>query len=76
MSSSQTNDSPQVKFALSFVHAIGNRDADLLADHLHTDFHRIIYPRSLNRPEYDKGEWVQQYRELMGFWTENTNASC
>ena len=70
-----SDDSPQVKFVLSLVQAISNRDADLVANHLHKDFLRVTYPRSLDRPEYDKDGWMEQYRELTGIWTENANAS-
>jgi hypothetical protein len=69
MSSSETADSPQVKFIRSFIQDYGKGDPDHLAKHWHKDVRRITYPRSLDLPEETGGEWLQRITELLSLCT-------
>ena len=70
MSSSQTTDSPQVKLILDWAEGFKKADKDLIAKHLHKDHRRIIYPRSLNRPEVTREEWLSRAGEILKHWTD------
>ena len=69
MSSSQTTDSPQVKLILDWAEGFKKGDKDYIAKHLHKDHRRITYPRSLNRPELTKEEWLARAEEILKCWT-------
>lgn len=70
MSSSESTDSPQVHLVRSAMEATRKRDAGYLAEHMHRDLRRIIYPRYLGKPEQNREEWFQHATEVMSICTE------
>lgn len=75
MSSSQTTDSPQVKFVRELTRALQKRDVGFLAKSIHKDYSRIGYPRSMGKPDRTGGEWVRDMTERVDLWTGDSEAS-
>ena len=75
MSSSQTTDSPQVKFARELAQAFQTRDVGFLAKSIHKDYRRVSYPRSMGKPDRTGEEWVQDVTEKVGLWAGDSEAS-
>ena len=42
---------------------------DVLGKHLHKDFRRSVYPRSLGLPQQNNEEWLKEVGGVMGFAT-------
>lgn len=69
MSSTGSLDSPQLKLILEWGKGFKSNDPDLIAKTLHKDFRHVTYPRSLNRPEETKEEWLGRLAGIIGLWT-------
>jgi hypothetical protein len=75
MSSVQTTDSPQVRFIHDFVEGYKKRDMSYIAKHVHKDFRRIAYPKSLGMPEKTGEEWIRGIEENMSLLADDDEAS-
>ena len=71
----ETPDSPQVKLLRVVAEALDTQNLDLLADALHKDLRRTIYPRSIGRPECNKEEWLQGATKFFGCLPDGAEAS-
>jgi len=69
MSSSQTTNSPQVRLILDWVEGFKDGDLDRIAKHLHKDYRRIVYPRSLNKPEVTRDQFLSRLGEVLKCWS-------
>lgn len=67
-------DSPKVELMLKLARAFETKDTGLLAKHVHKDYHRIIYPRSLGIPEQTGEEWLRNSAESMSLWAGDSKA--
>ena len=75
MSGPQTSYSPQVERFYSLAEAYKRKDVNFIAKHLHKDFRRIGYPRSLGKSEQNADEWLKETAEMMNIWTGDSKAS-
>lgn len=64
------SDSPQIKLFNEFNRGFKEKNLDLIAEHLHKDFRRCTYPRSLNKPEQNREEWLKHFSGIIAFATE------
>ena len=60
-------ESLQIQIFHEFHRGIREKDLDLIKKHLHDDFRRQIYPRSLNQPEQTKDETVNHFEMVIKF---------
>jgi len=70
MSESESTNSPQVKLMHGWGQGFKKRDLDLIAKCLHKDYRHTTYPRSLNKPEQTREEWLQQFAGIISLWTD------
>ena len=70
MSEPKSTDSPQVKLMHGWGQGFKKRDLDLIAKYLHKDYRHTTYPRSLDKPEQTREEWLQQFAGIISLWTE------
>ena len=61
--------SPQIKLLIDWNQGFQQLNADILAKHVHKDFRRVIYPRSIGHPEQNKEQWLQEIKTIIGFTT-------
>ena len=65
-------DSPKIKLMYEVARAFETGDVSFLAKHLHNDYRRITYPRSLAKPDQTGEEWLQ---EVANIWVSDSEAS-
>jgi hypothetical protein len=70
MSDSESTESPQVKLMHEWGQGFKKRDLDLIAKSLHKDYRHTTYPRSLDKPEQTREEWLQQFAGVIGLWID------
>ena len=75
MSGPQTSHSPRVELTYSMAEAYKRKDVNFIAKHLHKDYRRFCYPRSLGKPEQNADEWLKEIAETMNIWTGDSKAS-
>lgn len=63
--------SPQIKLILEWTEGFKKRDLDVLTKPLHKDFRKIVYPRSLGKPEENREESIAHLAKVVSLWTEN-----
>src|SRR5258706_11275258 len=61
--------SPQIKLISEWNEGFLQLNVDTLAKHVHKDFRRVVYPRSIGHPEQNKEEWIQEITGVIGFTT-------
>lgn len=61
MSALLDSDSPQLKLVAKWHRGFMEKNIDLLGEQLHKDFRRCTYPRSLNKPEQNREEWLKHF---------------
>jgi hypothetical protein len=71
MSNIQNSTSPQVLLIFEWGRGFQEKNVDSIAKSLHADFRHITHPRSLNRPDQNKDEWLIHLSKIFPFWTEN-----
>jgi hypothetical protein len=67
MSSRQTTDPSLDDILRQMPEAFAKKDVGLVAKHLHKDFHRAIYPRSLGKPNQTGEEWLREMAEMISY---------
>lgn len=67
--------SQKVELILKLVRAFEMKNMDFLETHVHKDYRRITYPRSLGKAEQTGEEWLQDSAEIMNLWTGDGKAS-
>ena len=70
MSSPQATDSPQVRLLHACLEGIKKKNMAHVAKYLHKDHLRITYPRSVEKPEQTKEEYLHHSAELLSLLTE------
>ena len=61
--------SPQIKLVTDWNEGFLQRNVDILVKHMHKDFRRVIYPRSLGHPEQNREEWLKEITGMLGIAT-------
>ena len=61
--------SPQIKLITEWNEGFLQRNVDLLVKHMHKDFRRVAYPRSMGIPEQNKEEWLTEITGMLGLAT-------
>jgi len=69
MSTQLSGDSPQLKIANELRRGYEEKDLSVLVKHLHKDFRRFTYPKSIGQPERNKEEWLKHVAGVMDFAT-------
>ena len=64
-----SSESPQLQIVNEFGRGFDEGDITLLTKHLHKDFRRNIYPRSLGIQERNREEWIKNMEVVVGFTT-------
>jgi len=70
MSDPDSSGSPQVKLMHEWGQGFKKRDLDVIAKALHKDYRHTTYPRSLDRPEQTREQWLEQFAGIIGLWTD------
>ena len=60
-----STESPQRKLVNEFFEGLMDMNIEIVAKHLHKDFRRFTYPRSLNKPEQNREEWLRHFEEII-----------
>ena len=63
-------DSPQIKLINEWNRGFMEKNADILANCVHKDFHRVVLPRSMGQPAQNKEEWIKDITAIISFATE------
>ena len=71
MSSLEASESPQVNLVHEWGRGFEKQDLDHIAKLLHKDYRHISLPRSINRPEENREQWLQHIGAVIGLWTES-----
>lgn len=71
MTSLEASDSPQVNLVHEWGRGFEKQDLDHIAKLLHKDYRHISLPRSINRPEENREQWLQHIGAVIGLWTES-----
>jgi hypothetical protein len=71
MADLDNSNSPQVKLMLEWGEGFKAKDLDRIAKPLHKDHRYITYPRSLNKPEQTREEWLAHIGGIVNLWTDN-----
>jgi len=61
--------SPQIKLINEWNQGFEEMNLDILRKHLHKDFRRSSYPRSLGLPAQNNEEWLKEIGGVMEFAT-------
>jgi len=61
--------SPQIKLLSDWTDAFTEMNAENIGKHMHKDFRRLVYPRSLGQPEQSKEDALKELSEFLGFLT-------
>jgi len=61
--------SPQIKLLKDWNEGLVEMNVESIGNHLHKDFHRSVYPRSIGQPEQNKVEWLKELTTIIGFAT-------
>lgn len=69
MSSLEDSDSPQLKLVNEWSRGFPEKNLDVIGKHLHKDFRRFTYPRSIGQPEQTKDEWLTHFAGVIKFST-------
>ena len=75
MTDSESSDSPQIKLYRECCQAFLARDPDLIAKATHKDYRYVPYPQSLGHPEKTKEEWLEQWGEIIGLLTADSEVN-
>ena len=59
--------SSQIKLISDWNGGFLEMNVEILGKHLHKDFRRLVYPRSLGEPEQNKEEWLKEITGIMSF---------
>ena len=70
MSDSESSVSPQVKLMHEWGQGFKQRDLGHIAKTLRKDYRHTTYPRSLDRPEQTREEWLEQFAGIISLWTD------
>ena len=62
-------DSPQIKLVNEWTRGVKELNLDILGKHLHKDFRRFVYPRSIGQAEQNKEEWLELLAVVKNFAT-------
>ena len=55
--------------------AYKRKDVNFITKHVHKDYRRFVYPRSLGKSEQNAEEWLKMTAEMMNVWTGDSKAS-
>jgi hypothetical protein len=59
--------SPQIKLVNDWNDGFTEMNVEIIGKHLHKDFRRLVYPRSIGQPEQNKEEWLKELSVGFGF---------
>jgi hypothetical protein len=75
MTDSESSDSPQIKLYRECCQAFLARDPELIAKATHKDYRYMSYPQSLGHPEKTSEGWLEQWGEVIGLLTADSEVS-
>lgn len=75
MASLETNGSPQLELARSFLLGIEKGDMNAVGKTMHKDHRRLTYPRTLGKPVQTKEEYLKHTGEVASIWTQGAKVS-
>jgi hypothetical protein len=61
--------SPQIKLINDWYDGLSEMNVEIIGKHLHKDYRRSIYPRSIGQPEQNKEEALKEASGVFGFAT-------
>jgi hypothetical protein len=61
--------SPQIKLVDDWCEGFAEMNVEIMGKHLHKDFRRSVYPRSIGDPEQSKEELLKDMSAMVGFST-------